>query len=162
TDEELGKLAKYGDLTAPASETVVAMDGIAIIVHPNNAVDRLTTAQLERIFGGTITNWSELGGPALPIKVLARDKISGTHDAFMSLVMHGTELKATRMFENSEALVREVRSARGAIGFVGLAYTKQVKSLAIQDGDAQALLPTPFTAATEDYALARRLFFYTP
>src|SRR5262249_11518622 len=38
----------------------------------------------------------------------------------------------------------------------------QVKSLAIQDGNAQALLPTPFTAATEDYALARRLFFYTP
>src|SRR5262249_3271196 len=97
-----------------------------------------------------------------PIKVLARDKISGTHDAFMSLVMHGTQLKATRMFEDSEALVREVRNNPGAIGFVGLAYTKQVKSLAIQDGDAQALLPTPFTAATEDYALARRLFFYTP
>ena len=156
TDDEAGKLAK------PASENVVAMDGIAVIVHPNVAVDELSMEQLEQIFAGQIKNWSQLGGKDLPIHVFARDKLSGTHDAFVSLVMNGTEPAAEKLFEDSDEMSRTVQATEGAIGFVGLPYVKQTKALAIADGAAQALLPTPFTVATEDYALSRRLFLYIP
>jgi phosphate transport system substrate-binding protein len=163
TDAEASKLAgKVGDLTAPASENVVAMDGIAVIVHPNNPVDHLTIGQLEKIYAGKVANWSELGGPDLAIEVLSRDQLSGTHDGFVSLVMNGTEVKAVRMFEDSDALSHTVASDPGAIGYVGLPYVGHTKALAIQDGGAQPLYPTPFTVATEDYALARRLFMYVP
>ena len=160
-DDEIKSLAELGDLTAPGSETVVAMDGIAIVVHPNNPVSHLTTAQLADVFTQKITNWSELGGPSLPIVTYSRDANSGTHDTFATLVMNGQSIRAFKLFYDSAALVNAVMDAPGAIGFVGLPYVKQAKALAIEDGGA-ALLPTPFTISTEDYALARRLFFYAP
>src|SRR5262245_3115907 len=86
TDDEAHRPEAAGDLTAPGNETVVAMDGIAVVVHPNNRIDRLTTEQLEKIFSGEITSWADVGGLAKPIRVLARDQISGTRDAFVSLV----------------------------------------------------------------------------
>lgn len=159
--EEARALSSFGDLTAPGSETVVAMDGIAIVVHPNNPVSRLTTAQLANVFAHKITNWSELGGTSMPILTYSRDANSGTHDTFSTLVMNGKSIMANRLFEDSAALVNAVMDAPGAIGFVGLPYVKRAKALAIEDGGS-ALLPTPFTVATEDYALARRLFFYAP
>ncbi len=160
--DEAGKLIAFGDLTAPASENVVAMDGIAVIVQPNNPLDQLSVAQLAMIFSGKVTNWQQVGGPALPIHVFERDSLSGTHDAFVSLVMNGAHIKSEKTFEDSQELARTVQTTDGAIGFVGLPYIQQTKALAIQDGDAAALYPTPFTVATEDYALSRRLFFYTP
>jgi phosphate transport system substrate-binding protein len=162
TADEASKLASLGDMTAPASENVVAMDGIAVIVHPNVTVDQLTMEQLDGIFSGKIKNWSEVGGKNLPIRVFSRDKLSGTHDAFVSLVLNGVEPKAEKLFENSEELSHTVLTTEGAIGFVGLPYIEQTKALAISDDGTQALLPSPFTVATEDYALARRLFMYVP
>lgn len=162
TDDEVYALRDYGDLSAPASESVVAMDGIAVITHPNSPVDHLTTAQLEQIFSGKVKNWSQVGGPEQTIHVMSRDTLSGTHDAFMAMAMHGKAIKAERWFEDSEELAHAVQSTEGAIGYVGLPYVKQTKALAIQDGAARALFPTQFTVATEDYALSRRLFFYTP
>jgi phosphate transport system substrate-binding protein len=162
TTDEVTKLEPIGDLTTPTSETVVAMDGIAIIVHPANPVMQLTVKQLEQVFSGKVTNWTQLAGKAGPIHVLARDQKSGTHDGFVALVMQGKQPKAEKTFEDSEALVAAVAKDEGAIGFVGLPYVKQTKPLAIQDGATRAVLPTPFAIATEDYPLARRLFFYTP
>jgi phosphate transport system substrate-binding protein len=163
SEAEQGQLSdKVGVLTTPASENVVAMDGIAVIVHPNNPVDHLTISQLEKIYAGKVKNWAELGGPDLAIEVLSRDQLSGTHDAFVSLVMNGTEVQAARLFEDSDALSHTVERDPGAIGYIGLPYVGRTKPLAIEDGGAQPLYPTPFTVATEDYALARRLFMYVP
>jgi phosphate transport system substrate-binding protein len=162
SDDEAKSLASKGDLTAPASENVIAMDGIAVIVHPNLAIDQLSIEQLARVFSGEVTDWKDLGGPAQPIHVLARDSLSGTRDAFTALVMHDKPIKAEKTFENSEQLAKTVRETPGAIGFVGLPYIQQTKALAIRDGSGQAMFPTAFTVATEDYPLARRLFFYVP
>ena len=162
TTEEQTRLEGVGDLTQAASETVVAMDGIAIVVHPSNPVNKLTVKQLEQLFSGKITSWAQVAGKAGPVHAFARDEKSGTHDAFVSLVMQGKQPKVDRVFEDSEALVAAVAKDESAIGFVGLPYVKQTKALAIQDGPTRAVLPTPFAIATEDYPLARRLFFYTP
>src|SRR5262249_23609169 len=152
----------YGDLASPSSENVIAMDGIAVIVHPNSPVAKLTTDQVAKIFSGQIKDWSGVGGPAKPIHVFGRDALSGTHDAFMSLVMNGTEPTTERVFEDSAELARTVQTTDGGIGYVGLPYVGQTKALAIQDGDGEAMLPTQFTVATEDYPLSRRLFLYLP
>jgi phosphate transport system substrate-binding protein len=161
--EEVDKLAKLGDMTAPASENVIATDGVAVIVHPNLGVTKLTTEQLRGIFSGQIKNWSEvIGGPSVPIHVFGRDKKSGTHDTFTSLVMDGKEAATVQQFEDSAALAHTVETTDGAIGYVGLPYIGQTKAVAIQDGEAEPMLPTPFTVATEDYPLSRRLFLYLP
>ena len=69
------------------AEQVIAIDGLAIVVHPGNPVDSLTTTQLARLFAGEIRNWRELGGHDLPVRLHARDDRSGTYDTFNELVL---------------------------------------------------------------------------
>jgi phosphate transport system substrate-binding protein len=165
TDDEAGKLAKagLGDVRAPATEHVVALDGIAVIVHPNNPIASLDRAQLHDIFTGKITDWSAVGGVAGPITLFARDDKSGTFDTFKNLVLAKDPLaKAAHRLEASDALADAVASDPQAIGFIGLAYVRSAKAIAVGDPGAPAMLPTSFTVTTEGYMLARRLYWYTP
>ncbi|RLG04501.1 MAG: hypothetical protein DRN54_00790, partial [Thaumarchaeota archaeon] len=65
----------------------IAMDSIAIVVHPSNPVNELTLEQVAKIFAGEIRNWREVGGPDKPIHVITREKGSGTRDCFEHAVM---------------------------------------------------------------------------
>jgi phosphate transport system substrate-binding protein len=142
---------------------VLALDGIAVIVHSNNPLRRLDRGTLRGVFTGEITDWAQLGGTAGPIHVLARDHHSGTFDTFKALVLGKQELRAgTPRFEDSTALADAVASDPNAIGFIGLPYVRAAKALAISDRGAQPMLPTAFTITTEGYLLARRLYLYTP
>jgi phosphate transport system substrate-binding protein len=141
-------------------ENVVAMDGIAVVVHPKNPVARLNIKQLAAVYAKENKDWSQVGGAKGPIHVLARDDKSGTTDGFSSLVMRGKPIKADKTFEDNEALIDALNHDENAIGFVGLPYVRDSKVLAIQDGAARPFSPTPFTIATEDYPLSRRLFLY--
>jgi phosphate transport system substrate-binding protein len=148
-------------MTQPASEHILGQDGVAVIVNRANPVTMLTFADLAKIFTGAVSDWSAVGGPAGPIKVYARDTASGTYDVFSSLVARGAPLKPTTSFDDSEALSRAVSTDPAAIGFIGLPYVKDAKAIAVKEGDAQALYPTVFTVATEDYPLTRRLYLYS-
>jgi PiT family inorganic phosphate transporter len=159
--DEVAKLAFLGDMTQPECEHVLGQDGVAVIVNKGNPIASLTFDQLARIFSGSVTDWSAVGGPAGPIKVLARDTNSGTFDVFTTLVMHGAAIKAATSFDDSQALSHAVSGDPSAIGFIGLPYVLDAKAVAVKDGDAAALLPTAFTIATEDYALTRRLYLYS-
>jgi len=75
--DEAEKLASLGDLASAASEHVVALDGIAVIVNPSNPVSALTTGQIGDVFAGKIRRWSELGGKDDPIVVHARESGRG-------------------------------------------------------------------------------------
>jgi phosphate transport system substrate-binding protein len=157
------EVAKIGDLRSPATEHVIALDGIAVIVHRNNPIRSLDRDQLRDVFAGKLTSWSQLGGADRPIHVLARDHHSGTFDTFKSLVLGRIELRVdTPRFESSEALADAVAADEGAIGFVGLAYTRSAKAIAVGDRGGAVMLPTSFTVTTEGYLLARRLYFYSP
>lgn len=161
--EETRALAKLGDLTSSESEHVVAIDGLAVIVHPNNPVAALSLERLAQVFSGKITNWRELGGRDEPISVYARDDNSGTWDTFSALVLgerYPLSTKAYR-FESNDQLSASVAQDQGAIGFVGLASVNASKAVAIFDGATEALAPLPLHVATEDYPLARRLYLYT-
>jgi len=163
-DKELAKLAAagFGDLSSPATEHVIGLDGIAVIVHPNNPLAALDRGQLHDVFTGKLADWSQLGGAPGPITVVARDNNSGTFDTFKNLVLGGDALPATvRRFAESDALADTVAGDPSAIGFIGLAYIRSAKALAVGDRGAPSMLPTSFTVTTENYMLSRRLYFYT-
>jgi phosphate transport system substrate-binding protein len=164
-DRELVDLKPLGDLKSSAAEQVIAIDGLAIILHPQNPLNQLTTEQLARIFSGEAKTWEELGGTGGPIHLYARDDQSGTYDTFKELVLSGrgkTLGGAAKRFESSEQLSDAVSLDPQGIGFIGLPYVREAKAVAIVDGQSQAMLPLNSLIATEDYPLSRRLFLYLP
>lgn len=164
-DSELADLKSLGDLKSPGAEQVIAIDGLAIILHPQNPLNQLNTEQLARIFSGEAGTWEELGGSGGTIHLYARDDQSGTYDTFKELVLgrRGKTLSsAAKRFESSEQLSDAVSQDPQGIGFIGLPYVRQAKAVAIADGQSQAMLPLNSLIATEDYPLSRRLFLYLP
>lgn len=150
------------DLTSPSSEHIIGIDGLAIIVHPSNPLRSLSVNNLRRVFSGDVHNWSELGGQDEAIFVFARDENSGTWDSFRHMVLGKISLLNDAIrFESNNDLSDTVSQTQGAIGFVGLASVRSAKLMAISDGNVAALQPNKLTVATEDYALARRLYMYT-
>lgn len=164
-DSELVDLEPLGDLKSPEAEQVIAIDGLAIILNPQNPLNTLNTEQLAQIFNGEVSQWEDVGGVGGAIHLYARDDQSGTYDTFKELVLNrrGKPLAATATrFESSEALSDAVSHDPHGIGFIGLPYVRQAKALAIVDGDSQPMLPVTSLIATEDYPLSRRLYFYLP
>jgi phosphate transport system substrate-binding protein len=164
-DSELLSLESFGDLKSSAAEQVIAIDGLAIILHPQNPLNQLDTVQLARIFSGEVKTWEELGGSGGMIHLYARDDQSGTFDTFKELLLssRGKSLSSSaKRFESSEQLSDAVSADPHGIGFIGLPYVRQAKAVAIVDGPSQAMLPLSSLIATEDYPLSRRLFFYLP
>ncbi|CAI8778427.1 phosphate transport system substrate-binding protein [Pseudomonas sp. IT-P74] len=164
-DSELVSLQSLGDLKSPGAEQVIAIDGLAIILHPDNPLNQLDTLQLARIFSGEVKTWEDIGGRGGPIHLYARDDQSGTYDTFKELVLSGrgkTLGSTAKRFESSEQLSDAVSADPQGIGFIGLPYVRRAKAVAIVDGQSQAMLPLNSLIATEDYPLSRRLFFYLP
>jgi phosphate transport system substrate-binding protein len=168
TEEQAQALKDQGDMRGPASEHVIGLDGVAVIVSPTNPLSTLTKAQVKAIFTGAIKNWSELGQPAAPINLYARDAESGTRKTFDDMVL-GSEDKMAPLaaakpegYADSEQLSDDVAADPHGVGFVGMPYIRAAKALTIKDGaGATALAPTVFTVRTESYPLTRRLYFYT-
>ena len=160
---EVTKLLPFGDMTQPSKEHVLALDGIAIIVHRDNPVSSLTRDQIAAVFSGVITNWSELKRTPGKIVLYARDEKSGTWDTFKSMVLENLMLDGTaKRLEDSNEMSSKVAQDVNAIGFVGLPFVKTNKALAVSDTGTSPLIATRLTVATEDYPLSRRLFLYTP
>ena len=158
---EVASLAGQGDLTSPANEHVVALDGVAIIVNPSNQIPRLNVAQVRSIFAGKIDSFNLVGGPNKEVQTYRRDDKSGTFDSFKSLVMDGDSIvPSAKAFEDSLALASAVTTDNNAIGFVGHTLVGDARIVPIGVAGSQALLPNRFTIQTEDYPLSRRLYFY--
>lgn len=164
-EAEASQLRALGDLRSSRSEQVIGLDGVAVIVHPENPLSQLTTVQLAQVFSGEIQRWEQLGVAGGAIRLYARDDRSGTFETFKGLVLapRRNELSTqARRFESSEELADQVKADRQAIGFSSLTAVHGAKVLAIAEGQAPAMLPSPARVASEDYPLSRRLFFYLP
>ena len=108
-DAEVAALAAAGipDPRDGAGEHIVALDALTLVVHPDNPVQSLSTEDIAAIFGGDVTNWSEVGGPDMPITVNALGDDSGTMDTFNLLVLRPSGYAvapAVRRFEPPQAL----------------------------------------------------------
>jgi len=166
TADEAAKLKSrsLGDMTSPASERVLGLDGIAVIVSASNPTRSLSKEDIRKVFAGEFDNWSQLGRsqPGL-ISVYARDDKSGTWDTFKTLVLGDTSLSATASrMEDSRQLSDSVAGDANGIGFVGLPFVRSAKALAVSDAGTSPVFPTALTVATEDYPLSRRLYLYVP
>ncbi|MGE5553874.1 MAG: phosphate ABC transporter substrate-binding protein [Betaproteobacteria bacterium] len=136
----------------------IALDGIAVIVHPSNPVTNLSLEQLRRIYAGEVRNWKEVGGPAGEIMVVTREAGSGTRGAFEELVMKGKAISGKAIVQGSTGAVRSsVAQARGAVGYVSLgALDGTVKTVSL-DG----VRPTGANVKKKVYKLARPFLFLT-
>jgi phosphate transport system substrate-binding protein len=139
------------------NQVVIARDGVAVIVHSSNPVDRLTTEQIRKIFAGTITNWSEVGGKDAPIRLVTREAGSGTREAFTHLVMGEVEIARSALSQNSNGTVKTmVQGEPAAIGYMSLGQAKDVKVLRVDDQEA-----TDANVLAGKYKLARPFLFVT-
>ena len=162
TSEEMrfGFERGLGELDSPSQELVVALDGVAVIVHPDNPLRELRVAEVRRLFDGSASDWSQVGGRPGAVRVHARDDASGTFDTFKGLVLGKQTLRRdAARYESTRQLASAVAMDPGAIGFVGIAGVGRARALAIADAGV-AMLPEAFRIAVEDYPLSRRLYFY--
>ena len=111
---------KEQEKAAGAVENIVAMDAIVVCVDPANSVDGLTRQQLEYIYTGTVTNWSQVGGENAPIVVVGREAGSGTRTAFEELLGVKNECVYANELDSNGAVLAKVASIPGAIGYMSL------------------------------------------
>lgn len=141
---------------------VVAKDGIAVIINPENAVESLTVEQVRQIYTGEITGWNEVGGSDAEIVVVGRDSASGTRGSFEDLVMDKQEFVPTMLEKNSNGAVQQtIAGTPGAIGYVGLGYVDDtVKGVEI-DVDGTLVEPTVENVIAGTYPISRELNMFT-
>jgi phosphate transport system substrate-binding protein len=138
---------------------VVALDGLAMVVHPANPVRALSKAQISSIYRGAITNWREVGGPNARIVVIQRESNSGTQESFKELVAgKGVQITGSAETQSSNGAVKSrVSTTLSSIGFLGLGFVdRSVKVIAVN-----GVLPTLTTVKNGTYPLTRPLYFYT-
>jgi phosphate transport system substrate-binding protein len=132
---DIGAISRELNADEPQLVThLLAKDGIALVVHPTNSVSNLTKEQIQQIYNGTITNWSEVGGANKDIHVVAREEGSGTRVAFEEMVMgKDNPIVATAILQSSNgALMQVVKNDPDAIGFLSFGYLDNtVKALSV-------------------------------
>ncbi len=136
--------------------TEIARDGIAIIVHPSNHVDSLSTEQIRDIYSHRITSWKEIGGDDASIAFVTREEGSGTRGAFCSIIMKGVKIATRGLVQDSNGSVREVVvTSPYAIGYISLALVNEkVKTIAV-DG----VSPTHENLVNGKYGVVRPFLF---
>ena len=151
-------------------EHTVAMDGLAVVVHPKNPVSRLTVDELADIFTGKIKNWKELGGAEGEIVLLSREVNSGTHVYFKEHVLRKSDAarrdefaESALLMSSSQAIADEVSQNTNAIGYYGMGYiSPNQKVIAVaKDKNSPYHEPTIENVKSGNYYIARPLFMYT-
>ena len=140
-----------------AVENIVALDGVAVVVNPENGVTDLTVEQIAQIFTGEITNWSELGGADAEIAVFGREAGSGTRGAFEEIVGVEDACKYTNEYSSTGDVIATVAQNPAAIGYASLAAIKDTVKAVTVDGVA----PTEETIKDGTYKVQRPFVLVT-
>src|SRR5438270_9465943 len=140
-------------------ETIVAYDGIAVIVNSANPIKGLTKKQVEQIFTGDVTDWSAVGGSGGKISVYTRNTSSGTYSDFKELATKKRDYAGgSQKMAGNEQIAAEVGKNPNGVGYVGLAYTK---ASGIKVVPIDGVLPSVQTVHAKTYPYARPTFYYT-
>ena len=148
---------KAEEKEAGLSGTVLAYDGIAIIVNPENPVSDLSLETIAKIYTGEITNWSEVGGSDAEIVLIGREAGSGTRDGFESITDTEDACQYRQELTSTGDVITTVAQNPGAIGYASVASVKDtVKALTV-DGVA----PTEETIKDGSYVVQRPFVLVT-
>ncbi len=153
-----------GNLETFEQERVIAVDGFAVIGHPDNNLPTLTMDQLAAIFGGTITNWSTIGGQDAAINLYSfADGSEPFHDLEeLLLEPYGVELTDTaNIVRTTRELTRGVSRDPMGIGIVSYSSTRGTRAIPLTNECGMIVPPTPFNIKTEEYPLGHRVFAYS-
>ena len=150
---------KDDEKAAGLKETVLALDGIAIIVNPENKVSDLSVEQIAKIYTGEITNWKDVGGDDAEIVLIGREAGSGTRDGFESITDTKDSCKYRQELTSTGDVITTVSTNPNAIGYASLAALKDsVKALTVggvtptEDSvkDGSYVVQRPFVLVTKD------------
>lgn len=138
-------------------ETVLAYDGIAVIVNNQNEVSDLTIEQIAAIYTGEITNWSEVGGHDAEIVLIGREENSGTRDGFESITNTEGKCKYRQALPSTGDVITTVSTNPDAIGYASLATVKdEVKALKVG-----GIAPSEATVKDGSYKIQRPFVMVT-
>lgn len=139
------------------TETILALDGIAVIVNPNNPVNDLDLETVGKIYTGEITNWKDLGGDDMEIVLIGREAGSGTRDGFESITGIQDACQYRQELTSTGDVITTVAGNPGAIGYASLASVKQtVKPLSIG-----GVVPSEETVKDGSYVVQRPFVLVT-
>ena len=148
---------KEDEKSAGLVGTTIALDGIAIIVHPDNPVSDLSVQQIADIYTGKITNWKELGGEDAEIVLIGREAGSGTRDGFESVTGTKDACQYRQELTSTGDVITTVSQNPAAIGYASLAALKDnVKAVRV-DG----VSPSEQTVKDGSYAVQRPFVLVT-
>ena len=137
--------------------TTFALDGIAIVVNPENAVSDLSLEQIKGLADGTITNWSEVGGADAPVVLIGREAGSGTRDGFESIVGAKDACKYESELTSTGAVIAAVASNPNAFGYASLsAVDDTVKAVTVE-----GVAASEATVQDGSYKIQRPFVFVT-
>ena len=157
---DIGLSSRYlkdSEKTAGLKETILAIDGIAMIVHTDNAVADLTVEQISAIFKGEITNWNEVGGKNGEIVCIGREESSGTRDGFESITDTVDGCVYRQELTSNGAVLTAVAENPNAIGYVSLSSVKNtVKAVSVG-----GVAPSESTIKDGSYAVKRPFVLVT-
>jgi len=157
--------AGMGDLTDPRRSRVLALDAMVPIVSPENPVQRISTAELARVFAGQIGNWQDLGGPDAPIDLHLPAEGSGLAQAVEDRLLRPADLAPARAITRharSTELAGAVTRNPFAIGLASFAEIGEARVLTLAGECGFSLRPSRLTIKTEDYPLSSPMFLYLP
>ena len=148
---------KDEEKSAGLKETVLAYDGIAIIVHPDNPVSDLSVEQLAKLYTGEITNWKDVGGNDAEAVLIGREAASGTRDGFESITGTKDKCQYRQELTSTGDVITAVSQNPDAIGYASLASVKDsVKALNV-DG----VTPSEATVKDGSYKVQRPFVLVT-
>ena len=136
---------------------IVALDGIAIVVNTSNTVEDLSLEQIAGLFNGTITNWSEVGGPDQEVAVIGREAGSGTRDGFESIVDVKDACVYDQELTSTGAVIAAVASNENAIGYASLSAVDDTVKMITVGG----ITATEETVKDGTYAIQRPFVMVT-
>lgn len=152
------------DMRAPGNEHVFALDALVVLVHKDNPLLSLKEDRIAEIFSGKIKDWAELGGQPGRINVYAPIATMGTWTTFEDTILKPRNLSLTPDATRLPTAIEwsdSVAADPNGIGFNMIAYVRNAKALNIEQSCGLISRPSVFTAKTEEFPLARRLYFYT-
>ena len=148
---------KDEEKSAGLKETVLAYDGIAIIVHPDNPVSDLSVAQIAKLYTGETTNWKDVGGNDAEVVLIGREAASGTRDGFESITGTKDKCQYRQELTSTGDVITAVSQNPDAIGYASLASVKDsVKALNV-DG----VTPSEATVKDGSYKVQRPFVLVT-
>lgn len=139
------------------TETILAYDGIAIIVHPDNPITDLSIDDIAKIYTGEITNWSDVGGSDSEIVLIGREAGSGTRDGFESITKTEGSCKYRQELTSTGDVITSVSQNPAAIGYASLASVKDtVRAISVN-----GVVPSEDTVRDGTYTVQRPFVLVT-